>query len=56
MKILPQALADATLETTTTVAQRQNDGAYKARILLMLTLSIRPRPDHKELQRFFDCY
>jgi len=31
-------------------------GAYKARILLMLTLSIRPRPDYKELQRFFDCY
>jgi hypothetical protein len=25
MKILPQALADAALETTTTVAQRQND-------------------------------
>jgi hypothetical protein len=56
MKILPQAPADAALETTTTVAQMQNDGAYKARILLMLILSKLPQPDHTELQRFFDCY
>lgn len=31
-------------------------GSYKARILLMLVLSMRPRPDHKELQSIFDSY